>query len=279
MLIQITNTCHMGCPHCMDRATPDPQHMPWPLVERSVAWAQSLGVRTMLISGGEPTCHPEWKRIFDYCAERFVFVIVPTNGAWLETPIEEDIVDLLRKHTNLRFQISSFPGLYREHTRITSAAPCFFRRLKEVGLKHRVTLETDRALIDSKMLALGRACDDPALVHLAETAARTTSCFSSAIVAAQRPLREALAIMESRGKFCHPLVDWRGSLHWAESWLCPAFAHVTEDDATIAEKAHTWRPCGLCAGYRKLLANNEPKYLLAKLILGGRYEEAGRHVG
>ena len=74
--------------------------------------------------------------------------------------------------------------------------------------------------------------------------------------------------MESRGKFCHPLVDWQGSLHWAESWLCPAFAHVTEDNATIAEKAHTWRPCGLCAGYRKLLANNEPKYLLAKLILG-----------
>ena len=23
-------------------------------------------VRTMLISGGEPTCHPEWKRILDY---------------------------------------------------------------------------------------------------------------------------------------------------------------------------------------------------------------------
>lgn len=244
MLIQITNTCHMGCPHCMDRATPDPQHMPWPLVERSVAWAQSLGVRTMLISGGEPTCHPEWKRILDYCAERFVFVIVPTNGAWLETPIEDDITDLLRKHTNMRFQISSFPGL-----------------------------------------SLGRACDDPALVCLAETAAGTTSCFSSALVAAQRPLREALAIMESRGKFCHPLVDWQGSLHWAESWLCPAFAHVTEDDATIAEKAHTdiprgpsgrvakraqcgVRPCGLCAGYRKLLANNEPKYLLTKLILG-----------
>ena len=95
MLIQITNTCHMGCPHCMDRATPDPQHMPWPLVERSVAWAQSLGVRTMLISGGEPTCHPEWKRILDYCAERFMFVIVPTNGSWLETPIEDDIIDLL----------------------------------------------------------------------------------------------------------------------------------------------------------------------------------------
>ena len=63
MLIQITNTCHMLCPHCMQRSDAQQRHMSMETVEQCARHAEELGVMAVMISGGEPTEHPQFKEI------------------------------------------------------------------------------------------------------------------------------------------------------------------------------------------------------------------------
>lgn len=268
MLVLITNTCRMGCPHCMERSSPEPQHMEWGLIEKCCEFGRRHGVSAVMISGGEVTCHPQWAEAVRLFASRYLIVIVPTNGMWLGTADEDTFVKILKDCPNVSLQITSIPGLYPQYDQIAAAVPAFARRLRSEGLGDRMAFESSRALLDSKMLAMGRACEHEEFVRLAETSEVTASCFTSALIAAQVPFDEAILTMEMRGRFCRPMIDYRGLMHWSEVILCPGFARIDEPDAEIVRKAHEWRPCGSCPGFRKLLAKHEPQYVNARRILG-----------
>lgn len=274
MLIQITNTCRMGCPHCMDCALETPQHMADSTFERALEFAYWSGVNVLSISGGEPTEHPKWIEYVMKAADSnlgFVSVALPSNGMWLLDEAKQNaMLMLMSSYRNLSVQVSSFPGLYRMREEILAKADDFKQRLKAEGVKHRFNVETDRKVIDPKMLALGRAAQNDEYSRLAAESVMTTSCFASALVAAQLPFKDAVSKLETMGKFCHPLVDWKGEVKWSESCLCPGFGKVTDDFSQLAIKASEWRPCGKCADYKKLLAKSDMKYAVAKAIMGIR---------
>lgn len=269
MLIQITNTCRMGCPHCMDAATEEPKHMSSETFGQAIGLAERLGVRALVISGGEPTEHPEWDRFVSLAAKKFQSVSIPTNGAWLFSPRKHSLMtDILRSFSSVKLQISSFEGLYKDHVRTVAATREYALELKALGLKKRMYLETDRKTIDVKMVELGRCCDSPRLAEIAKVSSCTASCITGSVLAAQTTIGNVIRTLEQKGHFCKPLIGWDGGLRYSESCLCPPFAYVSEDFRTIEEKSSSWRPCGSCAGYRKLCESDEPKYLMAKIILG-----------
>lgn len=268
MLILITNTCHMDCPHCMECSSPEPQHMTWAHIEKSCEFAIRHGSSTVLLSGGELTCHPDWNRAARLFAPHFLNVLLSTNGAWLGSPVEDEMLALLRECPTVNLQISSFPGLYREYDRISSAVKPFAQRLKAAGLKRRMAFESIRSILDEKMLALGRACEHEDLRALAAKSNVTASCIVSSIVSAQVPLDDVIHALEMRGKFCRPVIDCKGLLHWSESMLCPSFASLDEPDGEIVRKAHEWRPCGKCEGFKKFLARTDPQYVSGRAVLG-----------
>lgn len=253
MLIQITNTCRMSCPHCMDNSGLSPQHMTMETARLAHKFAKEAGAHVILISGGEPTEHPEWESIVNLFLD-FHLVAILSNGMWID---DEEKTKTMRKFLEsgkVVCQITSIPGIYPTLVDIA--------RLKALP-----NLEIHQGEIN--MIALGRAATDPHWSEVASKSAGTMSCFSSALVSAQLPFKQAIQNMEMRVKLCKPLIDWQGNLHWSESWLCPSFGHVSEDFDTLARKAHEWRPCCKCADYKKLKNNNSSQYIVAKQILFG----------
>lgn len=269
MLIQITNTCRMGCPHCFDDATPEPNHMSMETFAKALDFSEMIGVRAIVISGGEPTENPEWSEMISGAADRFQSVSVPTNGAWLFSPSKRhQMTEILRQKKNVKLQVSSFPGLYKDHEKTVAEVKEYAQELKALGLKKRMYLETDRKTIDCKMIALGRCATNPELSEIAKNSSCTTSCLTASVMSAQLRLDGAVEILEERGHFCKPMVGFDGCIRFSESCLCPAFANVEESIDVIFEKARSWRPCGGCTGYGKLLRSSEEKHVMARIVLG-----------
>ena len=83
MLIQITNRCRMGCPHCLDDSRPDGGMMTDRAFGKAVAFAKDNGERQVVISGGEPTEHPDFFALCktaSACGLAFSFA---SNGMWI----------------------------------------------------------------------------------------------------------------------------------------------------------------------------------------------------
>ena len=90
MLIHITEKCSMGCPHCMDDAMPDGQHMPFSVFEKAVDFVIRNNIyHGIIITGGEPTENPEFPMLMGYLIATLAkknlqsIITVTTNGMWL----------------------------------------------------------------------------------------------------------------------------------------------------------------------------------------------------
>lgn len=242
----------MGCPHCMQNSTEDPQHMSMEAVKRTLEFAEWSHAFAILISGGEPTEHPQFFEIAEMFS-KFPIVAIISNGDFISDPDKTAKMKELLKRDNYSIQITSIAGIYPRQVDLGALQQ----------LPH-IAIHTEGI----NMLSLGRAATSPKYSEIAKTSAGTTSCASTALIFAQMQFHFALKNMEMRGKMCHPLIDWKGNLHVSESWLCPSFANIFEDFTSIADKAHNWRPCGKCADYQKLLKKSDAQYIQAKQILG-----------
>lgn len=219
--------------------------------------------------------HPNWYTYVDTLCSGVDYyrpvVMLATNGKWLGTDDDEHkIRSLCDKHSNFVVQVTAVKGIYKDYDKTVRNYHSFKGML----------INPEQIVLASQieaMVSLGRANNDKQCSKLAEGNNRKMmSCFTAALVNAQtKDYEETIRILEDKSKFCHPLVDWKGGVHWSESWLCPAFytipGHLLLDlpmYKCIAEAAHAWRPCGACPDYQKLLKNNYPLYVLAKHILG-----------
>ena len=259
MLIQITNMCNFACRHCMQDSGAHGEHITPQLMRNALLFAKAIDSKMLVISGGEPTLHPDFLSYVDEVCTKFRSASVATNGSWLlkDSPnheIGKRLVRMLDTHDNLFIQVCSVPGLYQNSDEITKI---FKEKFPEDGPYQ------SRVFIANKieaMCALGRAASDEECLEKAKYESKTTtSCFSSAVVGAQLPLKEAIFALEVRGKFCHPMIDCQGHVRWSESRTCPFFGQlpqasdITEDEvARLSAAAHEWRPCGACADYAKL---------------------------
>lgn len=289
MLIQITNTCTFGCPHCLQASGPTPQHMPLGLFKNALILSKMAKCQFLMISGGEPTDHPDWENYLDLACNNADCQVVMfiTNGKWLGTDKEDIVLDKLRKHPLLFIQVTSDPRYYPDWSRKTISERFHLFEEKcgdELGMCHVDSLLGSHgfsrvALIReiNDLKALGRAAEVKTLRKVARACHSTTSCAASALIAAQAKgdFISTISFLEKTMKWCRPLVDWRGGVHWSESWLCPSFftipSHLLLDEPMflqISEAASAWRPCGKCEDYQKLLTKTDPKYVKAREILG-----------
>ncbi|MCK5019658.1 MAG: radical SAM protein, partial [Candidatus Peribacteraceae bacterium] len=94
--IEITNKCSTKCEHCARWSTNDNTHMPIAMVKKLIDQLRSLGVRTVTLSGGEPSQHPDFRSILEYA--RFgtpsLGVGVLSNGVGLDDNSINAIMDI-----------------------------------------------------------------------------------------------------------------------------------------------------------------------------------------
>ncbi|MFP4656939.1 MAG: radical SAM protein [Candidatus Woesearchaeota archaeon] len=79
--ITITFRCNNNCIFCIQGYRPNARHRDYSEITREIDIASQRGVDKVIISGGEPTIHPDFLRIISYCAaQSFNIIQVVTNG-------------------------------------------------------------------------------------------------------------------------------------------------------------------------------------------------------
>lgn len=242
MLIQITNRCHMVCPHCMQRSGPKGRHMSEETFEKVLDFVTASAPMVVNVTGGEPTEHPSWLR---YTKELLRIpsvwlLVITTNGAWIEDKDQRiAMATLLRQNkARAKVQVFSHPKYYCRH---------------EWTVEHKAQFRSIGCITDFEspifMQDLGRARK-----NCAEEVAESTfvpSCINSHLLATQaRDISHFMSMCVQAGKFCRPLIDIDGNIHMSESWLCQSVAHVSDGPVAAFEKMSDSRPCKGCRLYK-----------------------------
>jgi radical SAM protein with 4Fe4S-binding SPASM domain len=82
--LELTVRCNLQCIHCSvdAQARTDVGELGLRQVEEMLQQFVDFGIFEIRLSGGEPTCHPDYARIVKAAHEKGLFVSVSTNGVW-----------------------------------------------------------------------------------------------------------------------------------------------------------------------------------------------------
>ena len=265
MLFQITNKCLMGCPHCMDNSTPDGGMMDFDTFRKALAFAKDNGEAHIMISGGEPTEHPE---LVDFCEEidkTHLRFSIASNGMWLGDAIKEQRIEriaYLRGY--LGGQVYSNSKWYRLHDEISK------RYEESKGKWNFLGWCFDTTDIRS-MSDIGRARTNDMARAECYASKYHNMCLTACVTAAQvNTIHDFFHLMLMQHKFCTPMVDYKGDIHMSESCLCPSIGcnvktHTYEQ---IWGAMKVFRPCGGCTPCRRFMVEQTPKMVAARELLG-----------
>lgn len=264
MLLQVCNRCRMGCRHCLDDATPDGGLMESRTAQAAVAFAKSSGAPLIIISGGEPSEHPELLDICRLVSDSGVCFSLCTNGMWLgDQTLEYRMERIARLTGYCGAQVYTNEKWYRLHVETVNKYNLQSDRWRNLGFL------LDTADIRG-MLDIGRARDNPQALDEARKSPYHNSCLAACVTLAQTATpADFFRLMLAQKRFCTPMVDWRGDVHMSESWLCPSCGNVnTDTHAALWESMRRFRPCGGCQGCKRYLTETTPKMIMAREILG-----------
>lgn len=79
--LKITNWCNFSCEFCVatDNDNSNPKYMSLSKVYKTLCKAKEIGIKAILISGGEPTLHPSVVDIAKMCKKMKFYTIITTN--------------------------------------------------------------------------------------------------------------------------------------------------------------------------------------------------------
>lgn len=264
MLLQITNTCKMGCRHCLEDSRPEPMFMDFDkenkdtLFWKALSFMKKCNADYVVISGGEPTEHPDFMDMAATIASNFMIVLICSNGMFVfDKEKTRQVKHLLETYPNIVMQVYTNRKYYPLYNDILS-------HRKDFGeISRRIELAVDSPIY---MKTLGRAAVNEECIKESQAHPYTTSCITAASVFYQLDFMTAFRRLESTGHFCSPMIDWRGNIHLSESWLCPDIGNVGTFDRF--NEIIRFKPCGKCGDYSKLMSSASPKYAAIKKIMG-----------
>ena len=171
MLIQITNKCYEGCAHCMQCSHPKGEHMDMATFKNALRFARFLGVSSYIITGGEPTEHPQF---YEFCEALNRFIkgskevgafTITSNGTWF--PERKDEMEKLAKLDHyVGMQVYTNPKWYKD-------APFILEHKNEINAIPKVMVDTSDI---QGMQDLGRAKTNEQAQ--AEVATIVTTCHA-----------------------------------------------------------------------------------------------------
>lgn len=254
----------MMCQHCMDDSSPDGGLMDEATFGNALKFAKDGDCQIVIISGGEPTEHPEF---FDYCrraSRSGIPFAICTNGMWLGDEQKEYRFERVARLKGFSgAQIYSNPKWYRLHDDTVRKYRGSENRWKPLGIV--LDINEIRGMKD-----IGRALNCEEAMKEVRESKYHNSCLSAHLTAVQtNSIQSFNMAMRMQVRFCSPLVDWRGDVHASESWLCQSFGNVNRDGAeALFEKIKAGRPCGRCLLCHKYLTEDDPKMKMARELLG-----------
>ena len=232
MLIRITNSCHMGCSHCFINATPHGDDMTEETFVAALRLTRRLGDPTLMISGGEPTDHPEIVRFIELAQQYSGYVLLLSNGMWLHDPAFDDRRErILELVTGV--QVTNDPRYYpRAVARFVHPKVMWETTLRQISPHGRARtngLEANRTM--------------PLCFNL-RSATRAHARMGGPL----NPISAAILMLRQRGGFCTPSVNPDGNILAGEAAECCSFGRVTDhiEQLTRGVVDMKCNRCGLC---------------------------------
>lgn len=235
MMIKLTDKCSRGCIHCISDCTPKGKHMNYNTFLDAMNFQMKYGGFSLLISGGEPTEHPEFTEWIKMACDmmkaeygRAASITVTTNGLWLcdNTPF---VKMMARKYPECVFQVVVDDRYYPTHIDETNKAFTYSNVIICRGVE--------------RIYPQGRA-----LTNNLPYDVKASKCFNVRALTKQlkgRSLLEILAYMNMRGYFCTPHIDINGNLLLGESSLCPPASSIYKSEAEILKDIESFQ-CHTC---------------------------------
>ena len=244
MLIQLTLDCSLKCKHCMNSCSPVDigRRMSMATVNKVIDFCKEnyIGGQVFVISGGEPTLHPNWNTIIEMFLKEFPnsVITISSNGDFLNYDEKVEIMkNLLSTYSiRLNLQITSLEKWYDNYEFVHS-------KLDVIKTLPNTILVDDYKL---HIMDIGRARNlDDEEIHPKDH----PSCFKSYMVAKQvNNTQEWLTTLTMYGQFCHPLITWDGFVSHSESDKCSIIGRV---DHFRFETAKRFKPCKNCRNYER----------------------------
>lgn len=238
MIIRITEACAMACSHCFISSTPKKPHMNFETFMGSVAFAKKAGVRGLILSGGEPTDHPQFCDMLGYLEHNYSGIVsVTTHGDYIDDA--EACDRYFGKNPNVFFQVTNDARYYPKKLSRTRAA--------EIEKQYPNVVFVWE--IGGHLYPQGRARKHMKITEL-NTGCVGTRCFNLRSFIRNEAIgsfKKAIAELESRMKFCTPSININGSIAMGESNDCPETAYITDtlDQVTQAMQSSGCNECGM----------------------------------
>lgn len=239
----------MGCSHCMNNALPNNKHMDFETFKKAIEFQSKYGTFNCIISGGEPTEHPDFINFLKYATEQLrnkAIIIVTTNGVWMQN--NYDFIKYMFDTVSLSviFQVTTVDEYYPIH--IDTSLPVF--SIPNVCVCTKI----------ENMYPIGRAKDN----NLPSTS-KASKCFNIRAITSQvetKNLAIIIAMLAVKGYFCTPHIDIYGNIKLGESDLCPSCSHIDKGSYEIIDDILNFR-CNQCKEinsklseeYRKLIGD------------------------
>lgn len=227
MIIKITNNCRMECSHCFQESIPgNNMHMDVKTFKNAIRLANQIKTNILMISGGEPTDHPEFKRFIKIAKDNFhgLQVLVLSNGMFIEE--KPELIELVQ------YQITNDKRYYP-------------KRIKTVEHKNLIYVDTLR-----KLEAQGRAKG-----KFKETTVLAPNCYNfRSVFNKYGDVVKTLAVVQTvLHKFCNILVEWTGAIKLSELNCCEIIGdvesssieslneHMKNSDITKCNRCDKWK--------------------------------------
>ena len=233
MLLKLTESCNMGCLHCMSNCVPDETtHMTDDTFEQCIRFMKKYynSLHTIVVSGGEPTDHPKFSEYIKKLVKEFSnknicdpAIAICTNGLWINENFNEfkELYDELKNiHcSKVVWQITNIPGLYPKRLNEYT--------IKKLNKMKNVTVENTTS--GCILYPQGRT-----LENNLEWKTNAPKCFNIRSISKKCSVfTDVLILMTQFKKVCTPSIEYDGSLKLGESYLCPKCCTIWNTEEEI----------------------------------------------
>lgn len=137
--LELTYRCNERCIHCyIDDPSRAAQELRFEDYRRGLDELRDMGCMSVLLTGGEPTLHPDFLKIAEYAREKRFLVDIYTNGLSLDDGLLDRLIAL--KPNSISF--SFYGGTAAVHDRITGIPGSFERSLRTMMMCRCAGIDT-----------------------------------------------------------------------------------------------------------------------------------------
>lgn len=209
MLVRITERCNFDCTHCMIKTDPDGKHMSLETYDQVLSFISRADIPNIMISGGEPTLHPNLIKMINMAKSRNFCIMLISNGTFLEN---NELKTAILTIENLLIQIINDKRYYPRSVPVIKGENICYQH--EIGAKI--------------------APFNKALINKLPIKAQPPQCFNLRSISRNfTQLRSVIEFLRTRLKMCTPSINVDGTIVAGESDSCATIGTISDSNETL----------------------------------------------